>query len=296
MNWKKHKLPALLMLMIVVYSCASMGTPDGGPYDEEPPKFIRSSPKPYATNNKNKKIAIEFDEFIKLEKTSEKVVVSPPQLEQPDIKASGRRVLVNLMDSLKPNTTYTIDFSDAIVDNNEGNPLGNYAFSFSTGEAIDTLEVSGNVLAAADLEPVKGMMVGLHADLSDSAFVKKPFDRVSRTDSRGRFTIRGIAPGKYHIFGLMDGNQNYLYDSKTEMIAFCDSIIIPSMEAAVRQDVRPIRVFIGHLVHELLHHEDAETADLPLLRRLRCIRIGLFSGVIGPSVVGKAKRRPAVLQ
>ena len=103
-------------------------------------------------------------------------------------------------------------------------------------EICDTLEVSGNVLAAADLEPVKGMMVGLHADLSDSAFVKKPFDRVSRTDSRGRFTIRGIAPGKYHIFGLMDGNQNYLYDSKTEMIAFCDSIIIPSMEAAVRQD------------------------------------------------------------
>ena len=236
MNWKKHKLPALLMLMIVVYSCASMGTPDGGPYDEEPPKFVRSSPKPYATNNKDKKIAIEFDEFIKLEKTSEKVVVSPPQLEQPDIKASGRRVLVNLMDSLKPNTTYTIDFSDAIVDNNEGNPLGNYSFSFSTGETIDTLEVSGTVLAAADLEPVKGMMVGLHVDLDDSAFAKKPFDRVSRTDSRGRFTIRGIAPGKYHIFGLMDGNQNYLYDSKTEMIAFSDSIIVPSMEAAMRQD------------------------------------------------------------
>ena len=74
MNWKKHKLPALLMLMIVVYSCASMGTPDGGPYDEEPPKFVRSSPKPYATNNKDKKIAIEFDEFIKLEKANEKVV------------------------------------------------------------------------------------------------------------------------------------------------------------------------------------------------------------------------------
>ncbi len=78
-----------------------------------------SSPKPYATNNKDKKIAIEFDEFIKLEKTSEKVVVSPPQLEQPDIKASGRRFWL-IMDSLKPNTTYTIDFSYAIVDNNEG--------------------------------------------------------------------------------------------------------------------------------------------------------------------------------
>lgn len=236
MNWKKHKLPALLLTMIVAYSCASMGTPDGGPYDEEPPKFVKSSPKPYAVNNKEKKITIEFDEFIKLEKTSEKVVISPPQLEQPEIKASGRKVLVNLVDSLKPHTTYTIDFSDAIVDNNEGNPLGNYSFSFSTGEAIDTLEVSGTVLAAADLEPVKGMMVGLHADLSDSAFVTKPFDRVSRTDSRGHFIIRGIAPGKYRIFGLTDGNQNYLYDSKTEMIAFSDSVIIPTMEAATRQD------------------------------------------------------------
>lgn len=238
MNWKKHKLPALLLLVILVYACASTnsGMPDGGPYDEEPPKFVRSTPKPYATKNDNQKISIEFDEFIKLEKTSEKVVVSPPQLEQPDIKASGRRVLVNLMDSLKPNTTYTIDFSDAIVDNNEGNPLGSFTFAFSTGEVIDTMEVSGIVLGAADLEPVKGIMVGLHSDLADSAFTTKPFDRVSRTDSRGRFIIRGIAPGNYRIYALMDGNQNYLYDSKTEMIAFSDSLIVPSMEAAMRQD------------------------------------------------------------
>lgn len=236
MNWKKHKLPALLLLSIIVYSCASMGTPDGGPYDEEPPKFIRSTPKPYAINSKEKKIAIEFDEFIKLDKVAEKVVVSPPQLEQPDIKASGRRVLVNLVDSLKSNTTYTIDFSDAITDNNEGNPLGNFAFAFSTGEVIDTLEVGGTVLGAADLEPVKGILVGLHSDLSDSAFYKKPFDRVSRTDSRGHFSIRGVAPGSYRIYALMDGNQNYLYDSKTEMIAFSDSIIVPTMEAAMRQD------------------------------------------------------------
>lgn len=236
MNWKKHKLPALLLMLIGVYSCASMGTPDGGPYDEEPPKFVRSTPRPFAINSKEKKIAIEFDEFIKLDKIAEKVVVSPPQLEQPDIKASGRKVLVNLVDSLKPNTTYTIDFSDAITDNNEGNPLGNFAFAFSTGDAIDTLEVAGTVLGAADLEPIKGIMVGLHSDLSDSAFYKKPFDRVSRTDSRGHFSIRGIAPGKYRIFALMDGNQNYLYDSKTEMIAFSDSIIVPTMEAAMRQD------------------------------------------------------------
>ena len=140
------------------------------------------------------------------------------------------------MDSLRPNTTYTIDFADAIVDNNEGNPLGNYAFTFSTGTTIDTMEVSGTVLSASDLEPVKNIQVGLHSDLSDSAFMKKPFDRVSRTDSRGHFSIRGIAPGKYRIYALMDGNQNYLFDSKTEMIAFSDSIIIPAMEDAMRQD------------------------------------------------------------
>ena len=236
MNWNRHKLPALLMLMIVVYSCASMGNPDGGPYDEEPPKFVRSTPKPFAINSKEKKVTIEFDEFIKLEKAAEKVVVSPPQLEQPEIKASGRKVVVGLVDSLKPNTTYTIDFADAIVDNNEGNPLGNYAFTFSTGTTIDTMEVSGTVLGASDLEPVKNIQVGLHSDLSDSAFMKKPFDRVSRTESRGHFSIRGIAPGKYRIYALMDGNQNYLFDSKTEMIAFSDSIIIPAMEDAMRQD------------------------------------------------------------
>ena len=236
MNWNRHKLPALLMLMIVVYSCASMGNPDGGPYDEEPPKFVRSTPKPFAINSKEKKVTIEFDEFIKLEKAAEKVVVSPPQLEQPEIKASGRKVVVGLVDSLRPNTTYTIDFADAIVDNNECNPLGNYAFTFSTGTTIDTMEVSGTVLSASDLEPVKNIQVGLHSDLSDSAFMKKPFDRVSRTDSRGHFSIRGIAPGKYRIYALMDGNQNYLFDSKTEMIAFSDSIIIPAMEDAMRQD------------------------------------------------------------
>ena len=236
MNWNRHKLPALLMLMIVVYSCASMGNPDGGPYDEEPPKFVRSTPKPFAINSKEKKVTIEFDEFIKLEKAAEKVVVSPPQLEQPEIKASGRKVVVGLVDSLRPNTTYTIDFADAIVDNNEGNTLGNYAFTFSTGTTIDTMEVSGTVLSASDLEPVKNIQVGLHSDLSDSAFMKKPFDRVSRTDSRGHFSIRGIAPGKYRIYALMDGNQNYLFDSKTEMIAFSDSIIIPAMEDAMRQD------------------------------------------------------------
>ena len=224
------------MLVIIGYSCASMGTPDGGPYDEMPPKFIGSNPGLHAVNAKSKKLELAFDEFIKLEKAAEKVVVSPPQLEQPEIKVVGKKVVIELLDSLKDSTTYTIDFSDAIVDNNEGNPMGHFTYSFSTGTSIDTMEVSGTVLNAADLEPIKGIQVGLHKNLNDSALTTLPFDRVSRTDSRGHFIIRGVAPGKYRIYALMDGNQNYLYDSKTEMVAFSDSIIIPSMIPATRQD------------------------------------------------------------
>ena len=230
------KYIALLLVVIGFYACASTGMPDGGPYDETPPKFVRATPEPNATNNKRSKISIEFDEYIKLDKPSEKVIISPPQKEAPEVKVSGRRVLVEFFDTLQENTTYTIDFGDAIVDNNEDNPLGNFAYAFSTGESIDTMEVSGTVLNAQDLEPVKGIQVGLHKDLHDSAFTKLPFVRISRTDSRGHFTVRGIAPGKYRIYALMDGNQNYLFDSKTEAVAWQDSLIVPSMAPAVRQD------------------------------------------------------------
>lgn len=230
------KYIAILTVIIGFYACASTGMPDGGPYDETPPKFIRATPEPNATNNKRKKVSIEFDEFIKLDKASEKVIVSPPQNEAPEVKVSGKRVLVEFFDSLKANTTYTIDFGDAIVDNNEDNPLGNFAYSFSTGESIDTLEISGTVLNAADLEPVKGIQVGIHKNLNDTAFSKLPFDRISRTDSRGHFNVKGIAPGTYRVYALMDGNQNYRFDSKTEAIAFLDSLVVPSMEGAVRED------------------------------------------------------------
>ena len=230
-----HILP-LSVIILILYACASTGTPDGGPYDETPPKFVRATPEPNATGNTRKKVSIEFDEFIKIENAAEKVIISPPQTEMPEVKASGKKVLIEFFDSLRANTTYTIDFGDAIVDNNEGNPMGNFAYAFSTGETIDTMEVSGTVLNAQDLEPIKGIQVGLHKNLNDTAFLKLPFDRISRTDSRGRFTIRGIAPGKYRIYALKDGNQNYLFDSKTEIIAYTDSIIVPSMAPATRQD------------------------------------------------------------
>lgn len=231
-----RKALPVVVLVAMLYSCASIGRPDGGPIDETPPRFIGSTPAAGALNNKRTKVSLMFDEFIKLEKATEKVVVSPPQIQQPEIKASGKRIQVNLLDSLKPNSTYTIDFSDAIVDNNEGNPLGNFAFTFSTGTQIDTMEVSGTVLDASNLEPIKGILVGLHSNLNDSAFTKLPFERVARTDSRGRFSIRGVAPGEYRIFGLMDADQNFAFSQKSEMIAFNDSLVIPRMEERTRMD------------------------------------------------------------
>ena len=219
-----------------LYSCASVGRIEGGPYDETPPRFISGTPTPGALHHNKNKLSIEFDEFIKLDKPNEKIVISPPQVQQPEIKSNGKKVVITLQDTLKPNTTYTFDFGDAIQDNNEGNPLENFFYSFSTGDRLDSMAVAGTVLNAANLEPVKGMLVGLHANLADSAFTKLPFERVGRTDSRGRFSIRGVAPGKYRIYALQDADQNFAYSQPTEVIAFNDSIIIPSMEERMRQD------------------------------------------------------------
>ena len=229
-------LPFYLLVFLLLVSCAKMGQPDGGWFDETPPKVIGASPADGAVNVNQKKINIYFDEFIKLDNPSEKVVVSPPQLEQPEIKGAGRRIQISLVDSLKENTTYTIDFSDAISDNNEGNPMGNYTYSFSTGAAIDTMEVSGHVLESENLEPVKGILVGLYADHADSAFRTKPMLRVSRTDSRGRFVIKGVAPGSYRIYALQDQDGDYKFSQKSEKIAFSHDIIVPSCKPDVRQD------------------------------------------------------------
>ena len=154
-------LPFYVLAFLMLASCAKMGQPDGGWFDETPPKVIGASPADKGVNVKQKKVNIYFDEYIKVDNPTEKVVVSPPQLEVPEIKASGKHIQISLVDSLKPNTTYTIDFSDAISDNNEGNPMGNYTYSFSTGEVIDTMEVSGYVLESENLEPIKGILVGL---------------------------------------------------------------------------------------------------------------------------------------
>lgn len=235
-------LPVLLSLLMaclitpMLYSCAKMGAPDGGWYDETPPHVVGAMPAEKSTHVSKRNIRINFNEFVKIDNPTQNVVVSPPQLEVPEIKGEGKSINVKLIDKLQPNTTYTIDFSNAISDNNEGNPLGNFTYSFSTGNHIDTLEVAGYVVQAADLEPVKGILVGLYADLSDTAFKTKPMLRVSRTDSRGHFIIRGVAPGKYRVYALQDADGNYSFNQRSEMLAFNHDIIEPSFRPDVRQD------------------------------------------------------------
>ena len=230
------KLLYIFCMACVVVGCARMGQPDGGWFDDDPPVVIGSNPVDQSTNVSAKKITIYFDEFIKLEDATNKVIVSPPQLEMPEIKATGKRIVVELQDTLKENITYTIDFSDAISDNNEGNPLGNYTFSFSTGDRIDTMEVAGYVLDASNLEPIKGILVGLYEDLADSAFKTKPMLRVSRSDSRGHFVIKGVAPGSYRTYALKDADGDFRFGQKSEMLAFNHEIYVPSSKPDVRID------------------------------------------------------------
>lgn len=219
----------IIIAAAVMYSCANIGNPSGGPIDKTPPIFMRSNPTPNAVNVKDRKIEIFFDEIVTLKDPSTKIIVSPAQTEMPRMSALGRKVTVELVDSLLPNTTYTIDFSNSIQDNNEGNAIDNFAFAFSTGSVIDSMRVSGYVLDSRTLEPMQSVVVGLQSNLVGSAFHKEKLQRVALTNDRGQFTIRNVSPGSYHIFALKDLDRDYKFGNPTEDIAFLDSIIVPSI-------------------------------------------------------------------
>ena len=219
----------IIIAAAVMYSCANIGNPSGGPIDKTPPIFMRSNPTPNAVNVKDRKIEIFFDEIVTLKDPSTKIIVSPAQTEMPRMSARGRKVTVELADSLLPNTTYTIDFSNSIQDNNEGNAIDNFAFAFSTGSVIDSMRVSGYVLDSRTLEPMQSVVVGLQSNLADSAFHKEKLQRVALTNDRGQFTIRNVSPGSYHIFALKDLDRDYKFGNPTEVIAFLVSIIVPSI-------------------------------------------------------------------
>lgn len=220
----------------VMASCASLGTPSGGPRDEDPPRFVRANPAPGSVNVNRDRIDIEFDEIVNVKDAFTKVVVSPPSKSVPRVSSQGHRVITRFTDSLMANTTYTIDFSNAIEDNNEGNKLQGFSYTFSTGPVLDTLQISGMVLSADALEPQQGMLVGVYTNLSDTAFSTLPFERLTKTDDRGRFSIRGLAPGEYRLFALADADNDYKRANPEEAMAFYDFTISPSSEKITATD------------------------------------------------------------
>lgn len=217
----------MIAAAMLVAACANMGRPEGGPRDELPPVYVRSTPSMGQLNVKGNKITVEFDENIALDDAMNKIVVSPAQRTTPAISSNAKRVTVELRDTLLPNTTYTIDFADAIKDLNEGNVLDGLALDFATGDTIDTLRISGMVFEAQTLEPAQGMLVGVYSNLEDSAIHTLPMERITKTNQLGQFTIRNLKEGSYRIFALNDVNRDYHWD-RSENVAFYDVTISPT--------------------------------------------------------------------
>lgn len=220
---------SVIVLAAVGMSCARIGSPSGGRRDEMPPQMVKAHPAPNSRNFSGHRVVLDFDEFVNVKDAMTNVVISPPGETTPRVMSQGRHVYVNFQDTLLPNTTYTIDFGSAIEDNNEGNVLENFSYTFSTGEDLDTLRIAGMVLSSDGLEPMQRKLVGVHRNHADSAFIKLRFDRMARTDDRGRFSIEGLSPGEYRVFAIDDADGNLRYSSPEEEIAFYEVSVTPSV-------------------------------------------------------------------
>ncbi|MEI7502480.1 MAG: Ig-like domain-containing protein [Paludibacter sp.] len=250
---KIHFAIVALGVILFCYACANRSQgPTGGPKDISPPQVVRSNPKNGAINFSKKTIQIELDEIVSIEKASENVIISPPQIKPPDVKSYGKKISVEFNEDLIDSTTYSINFGNAIVDLNEKNPLKNYLFSFATGAEIDTMKISGIVINAEDLNPISGIYVGIYKETNDSVFFKKPFLRIGKTDEKGHFSIDNVKKGTYKVFALGDSNRDYFFQPG-EGLALCDSLITPSSRLEQMQDtvwkdsvhVDSIRTYMG---------------------------------------------------
>lgn len=233
----RHILYALASVsFLAAIGCANRGMgPQGGPKDETPPKVVKEEPLSGTVDYHNKKIEITFDEYLQLNDVANQVLISPPQQRPPEVRAVGKKVTVTFEEDLRDSTTYTIDFGSAICDNNERNPLQGYTFSFATGPEIDTLQLSGIVVNAENLNPVSDIYVGIHLNHADSAFETTPFTRIARTNEKGEFTIQNIHRGTYRLYGLNDVSRDYVYQPG-EGLAMIDTLFTPTVHEEGRVD------------------------------------------------------------
>jgi uncharacterized protein (DUF2141 family) len=221
---------AVLAWIVIISSCANQGMPTGGPLDSLPPVLINTQPKFKALNYKGSDVRFTFNEYINSSKISEMLVVSPPLEKRPVVLTKSKTIIVRFNEDLKDSTTYSLDFKDAIVDNNENNPFDNFRFSFSTGDNYDSLRVTGRVLNSFNLNPLENVLVMLHKNLHDSAvFALRP-DFIAKTDKTGLFLIDNVPSGKYNLFAINDLNNDLKYNEGAEEIAYWDSLIVPYAE------------------------------------------------------------------
>ena len=235
-NIFKREWFGIMVVALCIYACANRGYPEGGPKDETPPQVVEEVPLSYTTNFKAKRVNIYFDEFVQLNDINNKFIFSPPVKKDPKVSLKGKYVQVAIPDSLRENTTYSLDFADAIVDNNESNPLGFYRYVFSTGERIDTLELGGTVVNAESYEPVMGVLVALYEKQGDSIPLKELPDYIARTDSSGNFRLTNLREGHYRVMAIEDANRDKMYTPESEMFAWMDTTVFPVVEPATRVD------------------------------------------------------------
>ena len=226
-------VPAGLILGSLMFpsGCANTTTPPtGGPKDTIPPVLTKVAPLPATVNvpTKKTKLRFTFNEYVKV-KDANGIFLSPPLEKKPKSAIHGKSLDVTFESDLDSNTTYTLDLTGAIADNNEGNLFPGYTLVFSTGEKIDSMCVTGLVQDCSTLMPVKGATVLLYKDHSDSAvFLKRPF-AAAKTDDWGFFSLRNIQDTLYHVYAIKDENNNNKYDPESERIAFLDSLLRPTI-------------------------------------------------------------------
>lgn len=221
-------LVSLSLFYLVFYtSCANIGSPTGGPKDSIPPVVVKTIPELRGTNFQGRDIRFTFDEFIVPDEIREKLVISPPMKKKPVIKMKGKTLIVEFAEDLRKSSTYSLDFKDAVADNNEKNPIESLRFSFSTGAIFDSLRVSGFVKNALNQEPVEKALVMLHRENDYTAFIDSIPDYIGTTDKEGFFMIDNIAAGEYRLYALTDADNSLTYNSKSEKIAFAGSPVIP---------------------------------------------------------------------
>ncbi len=235
------KIVFYVSMIFIIYRCAHPVMPSGGKKDIMPPGVLKTEPPNGSARFASKKFTITFDEFIQLDNIKQKVLISPPMKKLPDFKVKGKSLQVKFMEELKPNTTYSVNFADAINDITEKNALLNYTYIFSTGDKVDSMSIAGDVYSAFDLKPVEDVSVMLYKDEKDSIpldsmpYKVQPY-YLSKTDKNGHFVLTGLANVPYMIFALKDLNANYIYDQPGEEIAFLDSLVRPQYFAPGKVD------------------------------------------------------------